>query len=82
MKKLFFMAVLCLLASASPMSAQLSIMNTGRAEIGIDPFDPNNTSIPQQYFSWLDSVTVLKIFGNYGTKAAGAHMTFGDTYLS
>ena len=42
MKKLFFMAVLCLLASASPMSAQLSIMNTGRAEIGIDPFDPNN----------------------------------------
>ena len=39
MKKLFFTAVLCLLASASPMSAQLSIMNTGRAEIGIDPFE-------------------------------------------
>ena len=81
MKKIFILAVLCLLASASPMSAQLTIMNTGRTEIGIDPFDPNNTSIPQQYFNWLDTVTVLKIFGNYGTKAAGAHMTFGDTYL-
>jgi hypothetical protein len=39
MKKIFILAVLCLLASASPMSAQLTIMNTGRAEIGIDPFE-------------------------------------------
>ena len=39
MKKIFILAVICLLASTSPMSAQLSIMNTGRAEIGIDPFE-------------------------------------------
>ena len=39
MKKIFILAVICLLANASPMSAQLTIMNTGRAEIGIDPFE-------------------------------------------
>lgn len=31
MKKLIFLAVLCLLASASPMSAQLIISNNGHA---------------------------------------------------
>ncbi len=36
MKKLLFMAALfCLLASASPVSAQLIIRNSGHAEIGI-----------------------------------------------
>ena len=37
MKKLIFLAVLCLLASASPMSAQLIISNNGHAEIGTNP---------------------------------------------
>ena len=81
MKKLIFLAVLCLLASASPVSAQLLIKNNGNAEIGEDYFDPENTSLPPQYLAWLDSVTVLKVFGKYGVYAAGAHMTFGDTYL-
>ena len=79
MKKIFLMAVICLLASASQMSAQLTIQNSGRAEIGIDPYVPG--SLSPQYEQWLDTVTVLKIFGNYGHHAAGAHLTFGDTYL-
>ena len=79
MKKIYFLAVICLLASASHVSAQLTIQSSGRAEIGIDPTDP--THINPNYLQWLDTVTVFKIFGNYGTKAAGGHMTFGDTYL-
>lgn len=79
MKRYIFLAVICLLAGASQMSAQLTIQSSGRAEIGIDPTDP--THINPVYAQWLDTVTVLKVFGNYGTKAAGAHMTFGDTYL-
>lgn len=81
MKKLLFLAVICLLASASPVSAQLLIKNTGNAEVGEDNFDPENTSLPPAYLNWLDTVTVLKVFGKYGNFAAGAHMTFGDTYL-
>ena len=80
MKKfLFIMAVFCLLASASQVSAQLTIFPSGRAEVGVNPLDTN--SINPNYLQWLDTVTVLKIFGNYGNQAAGGHMTFGDTYL-
>ena len=79
MKKFFILAVICLLAGVSQMSAQLTIHSSGRAEIGIDPYVPG--SLSPQYENWLDTVTVLKIFGNYGNQAAGAHLTFGDTYL-
>ena len=79
MKRYIFLAVICLLAGASQMSAQLTIQSSGRAEIGIDPTDP--TQINPVYAQWLDTVTVLKVFGNYNNCAAGAHMTFGDTYL-
>ena len=37
MKKFIFLAVICLLASASQVSAQLIIRNNGHAEIGHDP---------------------------------------------
>ena len=62
MKKFYYLAVICLLASASQMSAQLTIQSSGRAEIGIDPTDP--THINPNYLQWLDTVTVFKIFGN------------------
>ena len=82
MKKFFFLAALfCLLAMASPMSAQLIVHPNGNAEIGEDCFDPDNTGLSQQYLQWLDTVSVLRVFGRYGNAAAGAHMTFGDTYL-
>ena len=68
MKKLLFMAALfCLLASASPVSAQLIIRNSGHAEIGINPIE-NDT----------DSTTVLKIFGNKDALGSGGRITFGD----
>lgn len=68
MKKLLFMAALfCLLASASPVSAQLIIRNSGHAEIGINP-NENDT----------DSTTVLKIFGNKDALGSGGRITFGD----
>ncbi len=80
MKKInYFLAVICLLANASQVSAQLTIFPSGRAEVGVNPFDPS--SIHPNYLQWLDTVTVLKVFGNYGDQAAGGHMTFGDTYL-
>lgn len=79
MKKILSLAVICLLVSASQVSAQLTIFPSGRAEVGVNPFNPN--SINPTYLQWLDTVTVLKVFGNYGNKAAGGHMTFGDTYL-
>ena len=78
--KLFLAALFCLLASASPISAQLTIQSSGRAEIGTDSFDPENTTMNPHYFQWLDTITQLKVFGNY-EKASGGHMTFGDTYL-
>ena len=38
MKKIYFFAVLiCLLATASPMNAQLIIRNSGHAEVGVNP---------------------------------------------
>lgn len=68
MKKLIIVAVICLLASASPVSAQLIIRNSGHAEIGTNPI-ANDT----------DSATVLKIFGDEATSGAGGHITFGDS---
>lgn len=69
MKKLLFVAVLfCLLASASQVSAQLVIRNSGHAEIGVNP-SANDT----------DTATVLKLFGNEAAYGAGAHITFGDS---
>ncbi len=81
MKPYVFLAVLCLLASASPVSAQLTIHSNGNSELGVNPFDPENTNINPQLLNYLDTVTVLRIFGRYGNQAAGGHMTFGDTYL-
>ena len=53
MKKIYFiLAVICLLASSSQMSAQLIIRNNGHAEIGVNPNEND-----------LDTATVLKIFG-------------------
>ena len=40
MKKNILLAVLCLLASASPVNAQLIILNNGHAEIGVNPMVP------------------------------------------
>ena len=81
MRKLFILALLCLLASASPVSAQLIIHNNGNAELGVDPFNYQNPNLNPQVLNWLDTVTVLRIYGRYGHQAAGGHMTFGDTYL-
>ena len=81
MKNLIILAVFCLLASASPMSAQLIIHNNGNAELGVDPFNYQNPNLNPQVLNWLDTVTVLRVFGRYGNQAAGGHMTFGDTYL-
>ncbi len=82
MKKILSLAVLfCLLVSASQVSAQLIIRNNGHAEIGHDPFDPVPEGLNPNYYDWLDTVTVLKVFGTRGEYAAGAHMTFGDNLL-
>ena len=79
-RTLFAMAVLfCLLAISNQVSAQFIVHPNGNAELGEDCFDPQ--SIPSQYLQWLDTVTVLRIFGRYDDAAAGGHMTFGDTYL-
>ncbi len=82
MKKIMYMAVLlCLFVSALPMSAQLTIHRFGNADLGDQTFDPENNTLPPQYLQWLDTVSMLRIYGNYGECDAGAHMTFGDTYL-
>ena len=81
MQKMIILAVICLLASASPVSAQLIIHNNGNAELGVDPFNYQNPNLNPQVLNWLDTVTVLRVFGRYGNQAAGGHMTFGDTYL-
>ena len=71
MRKLFILALLCLLASASPVSAQLIICNSGHAEIGTNP-----------NVSDTDIVTTLKIFGDSILGSAG-RITFGDSaYVS
>ncbi|MBQ6078734.1 MAG: tail fiber domain-containing protein [Muribaculaceae bacterium] len=81
MKKITFMAVLfCLLASTNQVSAQLIVRNNGHAEVGIDPFTELPDSL-SSYSGQLDTVTVLRVFGNYGNHASGAHMTFGDNLL-
>ncbi len=67
MKKFLILAVLCLLASASPVSAQLIIRNNGHAEIGTNPFISDN-----------DPVSTLKIFGDSILGSAG-RITFGDS---
>ena len=71
MKKFFYLAVFCLLASASPVSAQLIICNSGHAEIGTNP-NVND----------IDTVTTLRIFGDSISASAG-RITFGDSaYVS
>ncbi len=81
MKRFLYLAVVCLLASASTLNAQLIIRNSGHAEIGHDPYDPVPEGLNPSYYNWLDTTTVLKVFGNYGASAAGAHMSFGDNLL-
>ncbi len=76
MKKILILAAICLLASASQVSAQLTIKNNGNVEIGIDR--PVNAGFPAQFIHGLDTVTVLKLFGPFGDNAAGGHLTFGD----
>ena len=77
-----FMAVLfCLFMAMTPASAQFIVHHNGNAELGDESFDPNNTWLPPQYLAWQDTVTMLRIFGRYGEADAGAHITFGDTYL-
>lgn len=72
MKKFFILAVLCLLVSASPVSAQLIIHNNGHAEIGHNPFE-NDFYNP----------SVLRIFGNEVNTGANGHISFGDsTYVT
>ncbi len=73
-------ALFCLLASASPVSAQLIIRNSGHAEIGTDPENPVPEWLNPNYYEWLDTVTVLKVFGNR-ENGAGGHMAFGDNLL-
>ncbi len=77
----FFLAIICLLASVNQMSAQFTIHRFGNADLGDQTFDPENNTLPQQYLQWLDTISMLRIYGNYGEYDAGAHMTFGDTYL-
>lgn len=71
MKNIILMAVFCLLASVSPVSAQLIIRNSGHAEIGTNP-NVND----------IDTVSTLKIFGDSILGSAG-RITFGDSaYVS
>lgn len=67
MKKFFLLAVICLLASTNPVSAQLIIRNSGHAEIGTNPITND-----------IDTVTTLKIFGDSIQGSAG-RITFGDS---
>lgn len=81
MKKFCILAVICLLASASQMSAQLIIRNNGHAEIGLDPMNPAPEGLDPNYYNWLDTISALKIFGEYGDNAAGGRIAFGDNLL-
>lgn len=82
MNKIIYLAALfCLLATASQVNAQLIIRNNGHAEVGHDPFDPVPEGLNPDYYNWLDTVTILKVFGNRDEYASGAHMTFGDNLL-
>ncbi|MBQ9577324.1 MAG: tail fiber domain-containing protein [Muribaculaceae bacterium] len=82
MKKLFFIAAFIgMLAFSFSSSAQFTVHRFGNADLGDETFDPENTWLQPQYLNWLDTVSMLRIYGNYGEYDAGAHMTFGDTYL-
>ena len=81
MKRLFVLAAICLLASASQVNAQLIIRNNGHAEIGHDPYDPVPEGLPFFYYDMLDTVTVLKVFGTR-ENGSGAHITFGDNLIT
>ena len=79
--RLILAAIFGLLVFTNQMNAQFIVHPYGNAELGPNTIDPENPNVPSQYIHWLDTVTVLKIFGRYGDYAAGSHMTFGDTYL-
>lgn len=64
----FILAAICLLTCTNQAQAQLIIRNSGHAELGVNP-----SSID------LDTVTMLKIFGEIGNNKAGARVTFGDS---
>ncbi len=82
MKKILFIAaLLCLLVTSNQVKGQFIVHNYGNAELGVNNIDLENTNLSPQIIHWLDTVTVLKIFGRYGEYAAGGHLTFGDTYL-
>ena len=82
MKKIIFIAAFIgMLAFSFSSSAQFTVHRFGNADLGDETFDPENTWLPPQYLHWLDTVSMLRIYGNYGEYDAGAHMTFGDTYL-
>ena len=68
MKKKCILAVICLLASASQMSAQLIIRNSGHAEVGVNPFQND-----------IDTVSMLKIFGPEADHGAKGRIAFGDS---
>ena len=68
MKKLFFLAVFCLLAGTSQMSAQLIIRNSGHAEVGVNPFTND-----------VDTASMLKIFGPEVDHGAKGRIAFGDS---
>lgn len=68
MKKFFIMAVFCLLAGVSQMSAQLIIRNSGHAEVGINPFTND-----------VDTASMLKIFGPEADHGAKGRIAFGDS---
>ena len=69
MKKFLFSlaAIICLLATANQVSAQLIIRNSGHAELGVNPSTYDT-----------DTATMLKVFGIYGENAAGGRISFGD----
>ena len=60
-------AIICLLATANHVSAQLIIRNSGHAELGVNPSTIDT-----------DTATMLKVFGIYGENAAGGRISFGD----
>jgi hypothetical protein len=64
----FILAAICLLVCANQAQAQLIICNSGHAELGVNPSSSD-----------LDTVTMLKIFGEIGNNKAGARVTFGDS---
>lgn len=66
-KYLLFMAAALMLGGTIQVNAQLIIRNSGHAELGMNPSSIEN-----------DTVTTLKLFGEYGDSTAGARITFGE----